>query len=150
MTETVFQVIGYILTIALGGLALWYKHSGVMKELVAKNILYAEEEYGDLVNAGGKKFNQVVDWLYEMIPAVVRPFMPRKFVEKLVQSVFDAMETYAKIQIDPDGFFFPEYPVYLGERETLGETDVAGEPETSGEPEATESLEVAELPEVTA
>lgn len=110
MMETILQVIVYILTIALGGLALWYKHSGAMREFVAKFILYAEEEYGDLVNAGGKKFSEVVDLLYEVIPAAMRPFIPRKFVEHLVQSVFDAMEAYAKIQLDPDGVFDPDHP----------------------------------------
>ena len=42
----------------------------------------------------------MVGQLYDLIPLAVRPFVPRKLVEQIVQTTFDAIEGYARMQLD--------------------------------------------------
>ena len=56
--------------------------------------------YGDLTKAGGFKFDWVVGQLYDLLPLAVRPFVPRSLIEQIVQTTFDAIEGYARMQLD--------------------------------------------------
>lgn len=84
----------------LGGCALYFHYNGRLKEYASSLILQAEQEYKDVTKAGGQKFNWVVDALYEVVPLVLRPLITRTFIEALVQSIFDSIQGYAKLQLD--------------------------------------------------
>lgn len=92
----VVQVVLYIL---LGGLALWFKTYGKLNKMVAALIDKAEEEFTGF-KQGNERFQAVVGWLYELIPTVLKPFFPQKFIEALVQNAFDQIASFAKKQLD--------------------------------------------------
>ena len=98
--EAVLNILAVVLLALLGGLALWFKGSGTLRGLAAELILEAEEYYKDVTKAGGEKFEWVVSSLYQYLPAVIRPFIPRTVVETIVQTTFNAVEQYAKLQLD--------------------------------------------------
>lgn len=99
-TAKLVQVVLYLLTVALGGLALWYRSNAGINRRVSALIAEAENRYQDFTKAGGTKFEWVVTRLYELIPAVVRPFVPQTMIRTLVQATFDAIAGYAKLQLD--------------------------------------------------
>ena len=94
------RIVIYLCALAFGGLALWYQGNAKVSGRVAALIRRAEELYSDLTQAGGIKFEWVVGQLYDLIPLAVRPFVPRKLVEQIVQTTFDAIEGYARMQLD--------------------------------------------------
>ena len=94
------RIVIYACTLLFGGLALWYQGNAKISGWVAALIEQAEELYGDLTKAGGFKFNWVVGQLYDLLPLAVRPFVPRSLIEQIVQTTFDAIEGYAKMQLD--------------------------------------------------
>lgn len=98
--SVIVRCVLYLCALVLGGLALWYQGNAKVSGRVAALIQRAEELYSDLTNAGGVKFEWVVGQLYSLLPLAVRPFVPRKLVEQVVQTTFDAIEGYARMQLD--------------------------------------------------
>ena len=96
----IIRITIYILAVALGGLAVWYKGNAKISGMAARLIAQAEYEYKDLAKSGGVKNAWVIDQLYGLIPAPVRVFVPRSLVATLVQTTFDAMTGFAKLQLD--------------------------------------------------
>lgn len=94
------RIVIYICTLLFGGLALWYQGNAKVSGRVAALIQRAEVLYSDWTKAGGVKFEWVVGRLYDLLPLAVRPFVPRKLVEQIVQTTFDAIEGYARMQLD--------------------------------------------------
>lgn len=90
----------WIALLLLGGCALYFNYNGKLREKAASLIVQAEETYKDVTKAGGLKFSWVVDSLYAMVPLFLRPLITRAFIEILVQSVFDSVQEYAKLQLD--------------------------------------------------
>lgn len=98
--ETLLNILSLIFMAVFGGLALWFKGNGTLSSLAAGFIAEAEALYKDVTNSGGEKFNWVVERLYGVLPSALRPFIPKSLVESVVQSTFDAIERYAKLQLD--------------------------------------------------
>lgn len=98
------QVLNYIIICGagflLGGLSLWLKGNTAVIGKVTGLISAAEDIYKGTTKAGKRKFAWVVDQLYGFIPAVVRPFVPHSVIESLVQRTFDAVQDYAKMQLN--------------------------------------------------
>ena len=92
----VVQIIIYIL---LGGLAKWFQTNNKLNEAVNGLIVKAEEEFTGF-KQGNERFQAVVGWLYDLIPTVLKPFFPQKFIEALVQNAFDQIASFAKKQLD--------------------------------------------------
>lgn len=112
--EMILNVVQFMAYIVLGGLAIWFKTSEkaqkkakeiqeVLAELGAQAIILikqAEEDYKDITNAGGDKFNQVVEQLYSLVPDGLNRIIDREMIEDIVQSTFDEIEEYVKLQLD--------------------------------------------------
>lgn len=98
--ETLLNILSLIFMAIFGGLALWFKGNGTLSSLAAGFIAEAEALYKDVTKSGGEKFNWVVERLYGVLPSALRPFIPKSLVESVVQSTFDAIEKYAKLQLD--------------------------------------------------
>lgn len=112
--EMILNVVQFMAYIVLGGLAIWFKTSEkaqkkakeiqeVLAELGAQAIILikqAEEDYRDVTNAGGDKFNQVVEQLYSLVPDGLNRIIDREMIEDIVQSTFDEIEEYVKLQLD--------------------------------------------------
>ena len=92
----ILEILPYII---LGGLALWFKTNSKLNNAVNGLIARAEEEFTGFKH-GNEKFQAVVNWLYELIPAFLKPFFPKKFVEALIQNAFEQSAAYAKQQLD--------------------------------------------------
>lgn len=93
-------IICYGLLVLVGAVALWYKSNAKLNTKVAGLISAAEQEYADTTKAGLQKFEWVVSQLYNLIPAPVRPFIPRELIASVVQSTFDAIQGYAIQQLN--------------------------------------------------
>lgn len=112
--EMILKVVQFMAYIVLGALAIWFKTSEkaqkkakeiqeTLAELGAQAIILikqAEEDYRDVTNAGGDKFNQVVEQLYSLVPDGLNRIIDREMIEDLVQSTFDQIEEYVKLQLD--------------------------------------------------
>lgn len=112
--EMILKVVQFVAYIVLGGLAIWFKTSEkaqkkakeiqeTLAELAANAVVLikqAEEDYRDVTNAGGDKFNQVVEQLYSLVPDRLNRIIDREMIEDLVQSTFDQIEDYVKLQLD--------------------------------------------------
>ena len=94
------RIVIYLCALVFGGLALWYQGNAKVSGRAAALIRRAEELYSDLTNAGGVKFEWVVGQLYSLLPLAIRPFVPRSLIEQIVQTTFDAIEGYARMQLD--------------------------------------------------
>ena len=94
----------------LGSALLFYYGSkkNSLVEIAENAINYAEEQYKDATNAGGKKFECAIDFLYKCLPAPLAFIFPRSMVASIVQSTFDRIEEYAKMQLDKASDKFDE------------------------------------------
>ena len=99
-TELIISVLQVAAYIIIGGMALYLQTKGNLKAKASVLIAEAEATYKDATKAGGEKFEWVVSSLYAIIPAVLKPLISRQMLESLVQSTFDAMQRYAKMQLD--------------------------------------------------
>ncbi len=100
MLETIKDIVIPILTIIFGALSAYFRAHDKLRDRSIKYIVEAEELYKDSTKAGGQKFSWVVDALYELIPSPLRVIVTKKCIEKIVQNSFDAIEDYAKMQLD--------------------------------------------------
>lgn len=98
--EMIIQIGSTVLMVVFGGLALWFRGNQVLSDRAAELITEAEAVYKDATKAGGEKFEWVVSSLYQALPGVIRPFLSRDLVESVVQATFDAVEGYARLQLD--------------------------------------------------
>ncbi len=99
-TEIILEIIKIVGYIILGGIALYLNTKSSLKEKASGYIAEAEEAYKDATNAGGIKFEYVVDKLYSIIPTALKVFFTRDMLSAIVQKAFDAVEAYAKTQLD--------------------------------------------------
>ena len=100
MSETIIKIAIPILTVIFGVLSAYFRAHNRLISRSIKYIVEAEELYKDSTKAGGKKFSWVVETLYELIPSPLKVIVTKKCIEKIVQSSFDAIEDYAKMQLD--------------------------------------------------
>lgn len=98
--DTIMQIAVPLLTIILGALSAYFRAHEKLRDSSLKYIVEAEELYKDYTKAGGEKFSWVVEALYNLIPTPLKIIVTKKCIEKIVQSSFDAIEEYAKMQLD--------------------------------------------------
>lgn len=100
MLKNIFDIGIPILTLILGALSAYFRARDQLRGRSIKYIAEAEELYKDITKAGGQKFTWVVDTLHDLIPPPLKMLITKKCIEKIVQSSFDAVEDYAKMQLD--------------------------------------------------
>ena len=86
---TVLAIIGYFLSYYFSVVAKIYKAT----ESAVNN---AEQED----KTASEKMELAVNYIYDIIPAVVKPFITKSVLEKIVQAAFDKIEEYAKKQVE--------------------------------------------------
>lgn len=110
----ILQVLETIGILVIGGFGYYFKQSAKVKKkaaeveqciasIMADVVLYikqAEEDYKDVSHAGGQKFEQVVNKLYELVPDALHSFITKEMIEDMVQNTFEEMEKYVAIQLD--------------------------------------------------
>ena len=82
--------------VALAATFLSYYHS--IKESIRNSAQGAINAAENLDKIGEKKMAIAVEQVYELIPAVAKPFFPKPTIQIMIQLVFDQMEEYAKKQ----------------------------------------------------
>ena len=92
---SVYEIIGTVTTVAFSALSLWLHANRKLTAAAGEYIAMAEKEYSGVEKAGSIKFSWVVDQLYGLLPAPLRAVLPRSLVGAIVQTAFDAIETYA-------------------------------------------------------
>lgn len=98
--SVIMQIVIPILAVILGAASVYYHENEKLRNSSIKYIAQAEEMYKDSTKAGGQKFEWVVDMLYSVVPAPFKIFVNKSIIEKIVQSTFDGLEEYAKLQLD--------------------------------------------------
>ena len=112
--EQVLEILQGLITLGLGGLALYFRFSTkaqtkarqvqeTIAHITAKAVIFikeAEENYSDTTNAGGKKFEEVVTKLHDLIPDGLDRVITRDMIAEIVQSTFDEIEEYVTTQLD--------------------------------------------------
>lgn len=89
----------WLVFLLLGLAAAYYRTNDRLQSTIGDLIAQAEAAYGD-AKTGGIKFEWVCGKVYSMVPVPLNAIITRQMVESLVQSTFDAMTAYAKIQLD--------------------------------------------------
>lgn len=98
----VIEIIVVILCAVTYGLMLYFKVKGNLAEGVSELIALAEKT--DL--KGSEKMAQVVNAMYDKVPAWLKSFLNKYELEKIAQWVFDWMRKYAdtyKIASETEG-----------------------------------------------
>ena len=89
-----------IVLVFCGAFIAYLKTNSTIKEKIVEFIGKAEEEYKDVTDSNGLKFQYVVNKIYEFIPKAIQPFFPRESLENLVQKIFDFIKVYTKTKLD--------------------------------------------------
>ena len=112
--QNILNLLQTVFSLIVAGIALYLKFSAkaqtkakevqeVISEITARAVIYireAEENYKDTTKAGGKKFAQVVDKLYALVPEGLNKIITREMIEEIVQSTFNEIEEYARTALD--------------------------------------------------
>ena len=98
--ELLFKILITAGLVLLGGLSLYWKQNTRLQQQANQLIGEAEKAFADTTKAGGQKFEWVVDALCRILPAPIQIFFPRSVISTIVQNAFDAIEAYAKTQLD--------------------------------------------------
>ena len=113
-TQDVLSFIQSLIMLGCGGLALYFKYSTkaktkakevqeVIAQITAQAVVYiaeAEKDYKDTTQSGGKKFEQVVGKLYDLVPDALHSIITKEMISEIVQSTFDEIQEYVKLQLD--------------------------------------------------
>ena len=112
--EQLIEVGKILCTLLCGGLAIYFKASAkaqtkgkqiqqAIAEVTAKAVIFikeAEEEYRDTAEMGGEKFALVVARLHALVPVQLQGIITEKMIGDIVQSTFDEIEEYVRLQLD--------------------------------------------------
>lgn len=113
-TQEILSLIQSLIMLGCGGLALYFKFSTkaqtktkeiqeLIAQITAQAIVYiaeAERDYKDTTHAGGKKFEQVVSKLYDLVPDALHGIITKEMISEIVQSTFDEIQEYMRLQLD--------------------------------------------------
>lgn len=94
--ELILTIVSSIFTI-LATILGYYQHIKKKLEQEALNAINRAEETDKI---GSEKMKDAIKMVYDMIPAVARPFISEKMIEMVIQGVFDKVEEYARKQLE--------------------------------------------------
>ena len=113
-TQEILSLIQSLIMLGCGGLALYFKFSTkaqtkakeiqeLIAQITAQAVVYiaeAEKDYKDTTQSGGKKFEQVVSKLYDLVPNALHGIITKEIISEIVQSTFDEIQEYVRLQLD--------------------------------------------------
>lgn len=113
-TQEILSLIQSLIMLGCGGLALYFKFSTkaqtkakeiqeLIAQITAQAVVYiaeAEKDYKDTTQSGGKKFEQVVSRLYDLVPDALHGIITKEMISEIVQSTFDEIQEYVRLQLD--------------------------------------------------
>ncbi len=98
--QTIISIGLTVLGIAVGFLSTYYKTKADLQGKATALIGTAEGMYTGAAKAGGKRFEWVVDQLYGITPAWLKPLLTRETIGNIVQTAFGWMQDFARQQLD--------------------------------------------------
>ena len=121
-TQEILSLIQSLIMLGCGGLALYFKFSTkaqtkakeiqeLIAQITAQAVVYiaeAEKDYKDTTQSGGKKFEQVVNKLYNLVPDALHGIVTKEMISEIVQSTFDEIQEYVRLQLDNRISFYLE------------------------------------------
>lgn len=96
--ELILTILSSVLTLVVIIIG-YYQHIKKRLEQEALNAINKAEETDKI---GAEKMQDAIKMVYDMIPAIARPFISEKMIEVVIQGVFDKVEEYAKKQIEKE------------------------------------------------
>ena len=96
--ETILSIVFAVLTVVGTFVAYYFNVKNKLVAAANQAINHAQ----DTGRPNDEKFNQAVDELYQLIPAVIKPFISRVFVEELIQKAFDEIKEFAEKQAEKE------------------------------------------------
>lgn len=113
-TQEILSLVQSLIMLGCGGLALYFKFSTkaqtkakeiqeLIAQITAQAVVYiaeAEKDYKDTTQSGGKKFEQVVNKLYDLVPDALHGIITKEMISEIVQSTFDEIQEYVRLQLD--------------------------------------------------
>lgn len=107
------QIMGYIFTVLMGALAVYFKHNEKIQKKAAQisekreelrikaERLITDAEYEFIgFKRGGERFEWIIDWLYLAVPDPLQNIFTREVLGDIVQGVYNNAKAFAKTQTD--------------------------------------------------
>ena len=92
--ELILSIVSCLFTLV----AIVISYYFAIRKKIEQEALNAINKAEDTDKLGEEKMQDAVEIVYDIIPAVAKPFISKKLVETIIQSVFDKVEEYARKQ----------------------------------------------------
>lgn len=92
--ELILSIVSCLFTLA----AIVISYYLAIRKKIEQEALNAINKAEDTDKLGEEKMQDAVEIVYDIIPAVAKPFISKKLIETIIQSVFDKVEEYARKQ----------------------------------------------------
>lgn len=92
--ELILSIVSCLFTLA----AIVISYYLAIRKKIEQEALNAINKAEDTDKIGEEKMQDAVEIVYDIIPAVAKPFISKKLIETIIQSVFDKVEEYARKQ----------------------------------------------------
>lgn len=92
--ELILSIVSCLFTLA----AIILSYYLAIRKKIEQEALNAINKAEDTDKIGEEKMQDAVEIVYDIIPAVAKPFISKKLIETIIQSVFDKVEEYARKQ----------------------------------------------------
>lgn len=92
--ELILSIVSCLFTLV----AIVISYYFAVRKKIEQEALNAVNKAEDTDKLGEEKMQDAVETVYDIIPAVAKPFISKKLVETIIQSVFDKVEEYARKQ----------------------------------------------------
>lgn len=86
----IIEAVKYIAILILGAASVYYQSNARLREISSKYIATAQVLYKDKE----QRLDWVVNEIYGIVPAAIRPFLTKVRVKAIMQSVFDGSKAY--------------------------------------------------------
>lgn len=92
--ELILSIVSCLFTLA----AIVISYYLAIRKKIEQEALNAINKAEDTDKIGEEKMQDAVEIVYDIIPAVAKPFISKKLIKTIIQSVFDKVEEYARKQ----------------------------------------------------
>lgn len=93
--ELILSIVSCLFTLA----AIVISYYLAIRKKIEHEALNAINKAENTDKIGEEKMQNAVEIVYDIIPAVAKPFISKKLIETIIQSVFDKVEEYARKQV---------------------------------------------------
>lgn len=96
--ELILSIVSCLFTLV----AIVISYYLAIRKKIEQEALNAINKAEDTNKIGEEKMQDAVEIVYDIIPAVAKPFISKKLIETIIQSVFDKVEEYARKQVNKE------------------------------------------------